>query len=96
MLKKDKQKVIGEALDEAKVKAFLDYQPYEDENTDFHILTKAYRGLPPHEFERFVDFYKESGRALNPSDNQGQTFIESISRNESHLEYVEILKAAGA
>lgn len=96
MLKKDKQKVIGETLDEAKVKAFLDFQPYDDENVDFHILTKAYRGLPPHEFERFIGFYKETGRALNPVNKQGKSFLEEISQNERHLEYVDILKAAGA
>ena len=96
MLKKDKQKVIGESLDEAKVKAFLEYQPYEDDNADFHILTKAYRGLPPHEFERFLGFYKETGRAINPSNAKGQSFLEVISQHESQQEYVEILKSAGA
>ncbi len=97
MLKKDKQKVIGEALDEAKVKAFLEYQPYEtDENADFHILTKAYRGLPTHEFERFLEYYKETGRALNPTNAEGEHFIDVISRHVSQQEYVEILKNAGA
>ena len=96
MLKKDKQKVIGEALDEAKVKAFLEYQPYEDEHSDFHILTKAYRGLPAHEFERFLDFYKEAGRTLNPINANGEHFIDVISQHQSQQEYVEILKNAGA
>lgn len=96
MLKKDKQKVIGESLDEAKVKAFLEYQPYEDDHADFHILTKAYRGLPAHEFERFIGFYKETGRALNPSNAQGQAFVDVISQHPSQQDYVEILKNAEA
>lgn len=97
MLKKDKQKVIGETLDEAKVKAFLDYEPYEnDENADFHILIKAYRGLPAHEFERFLAYYKDSGRELNPVNAKGEHFVDVISQNESQQEYVDILKSAGA
>ena len=96
MLKKDKQKVIGEALDEAKVKAFLNYEPYTDDYADYHILTKAYRGLPPHEFARFVTFYKEAGRDLNPINGKGVKFIDSISANTSHMEYIDILKQAGA
>ena len=96
MLKKDKQKVIGETLDEDKLKAFLEYQPYEDENTDFHILTKAYRGLPSHEFERFLSYYQQSGRELNPTNSEGRSFIDVISQNESQQEYVELLKRAGA
>ncbi|MDX1692636.1 MAG: PA4642 family protein [Ketobacteraceae bacterium] len=97
MLKKDKQKVIGETLDEAKVRAFLEYQPYEsEENADFHILTKAYRGLPAHEFERFLEYYREAGRELNPVNSEGERFIDMISRHENQQEYVEILKNAGA
>ena len=96
MLKKDKQKVIGVELDEDKVRAFLDYQPYEDDHADFHILTKAYRGLPPHEFERFISIYKEAGHGLNPVNAAGTSFIDSISANTSQLEYIELLKAAGA
>lgn len=96
MLKKDKEKVIGVALEEDKVKAFLDYQPYDGSNADFHILTKAYRGLPTNEFERFVEIYKAAGHDLNPSDADGNSFIDVISENERQLEYVEILKQAGA
>ncbi|MCG8312262.1 MAG: PA4642 family protein [Pseudomonadales bacterium] len=96
MLKKDKEKVIGEEIAEETLKAFLDLQPYGDENPDFHVLTKAYRGLPPHEFARFLTFYKASGRDLNPGDTQGNDFISSISMNERQQEYVEILKQAGA
>lgn len=97
MLKKDKEKVIGVALDEDKVKAFLDYKPYgEEENADFHILTKAYRGLPVNEFERFVSIYKEAGHAINPVNAEGKTFIDTITVNTQQQEYVDILKQAGA
>lgn len=97
MLKKDKEKVIGVALDEDKVKAFLDYKPYgEEENADFHILTKAYRGLPPNEFERFVAIYKEAGHELNPVNAAGTSFVDSIKVNTLQQEYVEIMNQAGA
>ena len=96
MLKKDKQKVIGETVSESTLKAFLDFQPYDDENPDFHVLTKAYRGLPPHEFERFLDIYKAAGRTLNPVNSAGTDFLSAIGENESQQDYVELLKQAGA
>ena len=43
----EKAKVIGEELDETKVAGYIDMQPSGNENADFHVLTKAYRGLPP-------------------------------------------------
>ena len=96
MLKKDKQKVIGEELPLEKLAILLELEPAQGENPDFHILTKAYRGLPAHEFERFLTLYKETGRSLNPSNSEGITFLASISQNERQQEYVALMQQAGA
>ena len=97
MLKKDKQKVIGEDLSDERVKSLLDYNPHGDINADFHVLTKAYRALRPHDFERFVAFFKEDGRDINATDKQGNTFLTIVSQHQQlGSDYVEILKAAGA
>lgn len=92
--KKDKEKVIGVAVSEATLQAFLELEPFGDDNPDFHCLTKAYRGLPPHEFERFIDIYKAAGRPLNPANAHGVEFIDSISMNEAHQEYIAIMHSA--
>ncbi|PIE41089.1 MAG: hypothetical protein CSA49_05255 [Gammaproteobacteria bacterium] len=94
MQKKDKQKVIGAALQEESVAAFLNCRPYGEENVDFHILTKAYRGLPANEFERFITLYKAAGHDLNPQDTDGNHFLDTISVNTRQQAYVDILKRA--
>lgn len=95
-LKKDKQKVIGEEINDDKVREFLSAVPYDAENADFHILTKAYRGLPPHGFEKFIQVFVEEGGDLNGTDSRGHTFLEAIKRFKRHPDYVEILERAGA
>ncbi len=95
-LRKDKQKVVGEVIDEAKVRSFLAYEPYDDVSKDFHILTKAYRGLPPEGFERFVEIFVEEGHDINAKDEHGVSFLDRIRRFKRHPEYVAILENAGA
>lgn len=92
----EKPKVIGEELDEAKVARFLDMQPANDENVDFHVLTKAYRGLPPEPFHRFLEMFVAAGRNINARNKQGRTFLASIEGNVGHLEYVDIVRRLGA
>ena len=96
MSTKDKEKVIGEDLDETKVARFLEMQPYGNENADFHVLVKAYRGLPPDAFTRFLQLFKDSGRDINAKGPKGQTLLQLASQNVRHPEYVEILQQFGA
>lgn len=96
MSSKDKEKVIGEELDATKVARFLEMQPYGDENADFHVLVKAYRGLPGEAFERFLQTFKESGRDINAKDAKGRTLLQLAAENVRHPEYVDILKNHGA
>lgn len=96
MSTKDKEKVIGEDLDTTKVARFLEMQPYGDENADFHVLVKAYRGLPAEAFERFLQLFRDSGRDINAKDAKGRTLLQLARENIRHPEYVDILKRFGA
>ncbi|HVK98688.1 MAG TPA: PA4642 family protein [Dongiaceae bacterium] len=96
MSTKDKIKVIGEDLDETKVARYLDMQPIGAENADFHVLTKAYRGLPLEAFERFLQMFRDAGRDINARDSKGRTLLQLAQENRSHLEYVDVLKKFGA
>lgn len=96
MSTKDKEKVIGEDLDTTKVARFLEMQPYGNENVDFHVLVKAYRGLPAEAFARFLQLFKDSGRDINARDPKGRTLLQLAQENVRHPEYVNILKQFGA
>ncbi len=92
----EKAKVIGEELDETKVARYLEMQPVGDENADFHVLTKAYRGLPPEPFGRFLDMFVAAGRNINAHDAQGRTFLATIIGNVGQPAYVDIARERGA
>lgn len=92
----EKPKVIGEALDESKVARYLEMQPANDENVDFHVLTKAYRGLPPEPFGRFLDMFIAAGRNINACDKHGRTFLASIVNHSGQPGYVDIVRQHGA
>ncbi len=96
MSTKDKQKVIGEELDESKVARFLEMQPEGEENADFHVLIKAYRGLPAEAFERFLELFVAKGRDVNATGNDGRTLVQVAQQHSSQPGYVEALKKHGA
>jgi len=48
-------------------------QSYGDESEDFHILLKAYRGMRPADFKRFLTFFIEAGRQPDATDKDGRT-----------------------
>ncbi len=96
MSSKDKQKVIGEELDATKVARFLEMQPVGDENADFHILTKAYRGLPVEYFDQFLTMFVEQGRDINATDKQGRTLTQIAAQHGNQPGYVDVLKKHGA
>ncbi|AUM13582.1 PA4642 family protein [Ketobacter alkanivorans] len=96
MSSKDKQKVIGEELDEAKVARFLEMQPVGDENADFHVLTKAYRGLPVDYFDQFLGLFTAQGRNINAADKQGRTLAQIAAEHGNQPGYIDVLKKHGA
>lgn len=96
MLKKDKQKVLGEVFDDARVKSFLDYQAPAGVSTDFHLLEKAYRGMNIDNFATFLTFFTDAGYNLNALNPEGQTLVQIASQHGHGGDYVTALKAAEA
>lgn len=92
----DKPKVIGEEWSDERVKSFLAIEPYQSsENADFHVLLKAYRSMRAGDFERFIGFFKESGRDINAPSKDGQTILAVISEHGRSGDYADIVKNAG-
>ena len=95
-LKKDKEKVLGEFFDDARIKSFFDYESSDTENADFHLLEKAYRGMIAENFGTFVTFFLEAGKGINETNPSGDTFLQSIKGHRQGAEYVAILEKVGA
>lgn len=88
--------VTDEWWSDERVKSFLDKLPVAGEDPDYHVLLKAYRGMVPEAFERFVGFFVEAGRNLDAPGPGGKTILQLVSEHRHGTEYAEILKKAGA
>ena len=95
-LKKDKQKVLGEVFDDARIKTFLDFPAPEGVDRDYHLLEKAYRGMKADNFETFVGFFVEAGHNLNATNPDGKTILQVISAHRQAEDYIDALTKAGA
>ena len=79
-----------------RVKTFLGMLPPEGVPADYHILLKAYRGMVPDTFARFVTFFVEAGHDINVRLDDGTTILDHISKHRKAGEYIAALEKAGA
>lgn len=90
--RKDKKKVIGEAMTDEQIRAFLVFDAEHGVDRDFHRLEKAYRALRAEDFARFVIFFKEEGGNINAQNTSGQTVANVISQHPRSQDYLTALK----
>ncbi len=95
-LRKDKEKVLGEIFDEARIATFLEYPAPAGANADFHLLEKAYRGMRGENFATFVKLFTAAGHDLNAVGAEGKTFLQTVKAHRNGEEYVIALESAGA
>lgn len=92
---KDKEKVIDEVWNEARIAEFLDAKPAAGIDADFHALLKAYQAMRAEDFEIFVGLFKGQGRDLNAQDPQGRTLLSYVREHRNSGEFVDILERNG-
>mgnify|MGYP001127215471 FL=1 len=88
--------VRDEWWSDERVQSFLELDTSHDEAPDFHILQKAYRGMVPEAFSRFIQFFIDAGRNLNEANMHGETILKIVSEHRNSGEYRKILGKAGA
>ena len=81
--------VTDEVWDDDRVKSFLKMEPYGG-NADFHVLLKAYRGMRPADFERFLTFFVAANRDLDATDDQGRTLWVIIEGHRQGLDFLTL------
>lgn len=94
-LRPDKQKVVDEVWDDARVESFLHKQPMGDETADFSVLLNAYRSMRPEDFQRFMAMYTAAGRDPAARNRRGATLRETIAGHRHGEPFRRILEAAG-
>ena len=81
--RKDKEKVLGEIFDEARIATFLEYPAPAGINADYHLLEKAYRGMRGENFGTFVKLFIEAGKDLNAIGPEGKTFLQQYEATKA-------------
>lgn len=94
--RKDKEKVLGEIFDEARIKTFFDYPAPAGINADYHLLEKAYRGMRGENFATFVKLFVEAGKDINATGPEGKSLLQVLKNHRNGEEYAQALEAAGA
>ena len=82
--------VTDEVWDDERVRQFLDMEPRGTESADFHVLLRAYRGMRPDDFERFLTFFVQAGRDLDARDRHGRTLWEIIETHRHGDKFLAI------
>lgn len=95
-LKKDKEKVLDEVWNEQRVKDFLQVQPAEDIEADFHVLLKAYQSMRLENFSEFVGFFVAENRNINATDPAGNTVLSIVQQHRRSTDYAKVLTDHGA
>lgn len=93
-LRKDKQKVLGEIFDDARIKTFLEGEPPAGIDADFHLLEKAYRGMNVENFATFVEFFVNSGHRIDAAGSDGKTLAQLLAGHRLGTDYLAVLQKA--
>jgi len=94
-LRPDKQKVIDEVWDGARVESFLHKPPMGEEPADYSVLLNAYRAMRPGDFERFMGMYAAAGRDPAARSRSGETLRDTIAGHRHAAPFLAILDRAG-
>ena len=101
-MRKDKQKVLDEVWDDARVQSFLTKSAPTQSGTalpgepDFFVLRHAYQSMRPGDFERFLERFTADGRNVGAKDGRGRTLTEVISSHAKAGPFVKLLARASA
>jgi len=85
-----------ETWSDERVQSFLAFEAPEGMPRDYYLLQKAYRGMLPDLFERFVGFFVAQGHDINTKLANGTTFLDHVSEHRRSGEFASILIDAGA
>lgn len=91
-MKKDKEKVLDEVWTEERVKSFLNLEPAEGIEHDFHVLVSAYRNMRLENFTEFLAFFKQAGRNFQATSPEGETLLDILKQHRKGAPYREALE----
>ncbi len=95
-MRKDKEKVLDEVWDDARVRSFLNVRSHSGDSDDFHCLQRAYQSMREDDFRRFLVFFTEAGRDVNATSASGETVLSIVKGHRLGGGYADALAEFGA
>jgi len=99
-MRPDKQKVIDEVWDDARVRSFLNkatptqFGEALPGEADFHLLLNAYYAMRVDDFKRFIVYYMHEGHEVNAKNENGLTLIDYLRPHKKAAPFIDALKQA--
>ncbi len=79
-MRPDKEKVVDEVWDDARIDEFLSKSPLgPGEDPDYSAVLYAYRSMRAEDFERFISRFKAQDRNVHAVGRDGKTVSEVIA-----------------
>lgn len=95
-MRPDKQKVVDEVWDDARIESFLHKGPMGDEALDYSLLLHAYRSMRVDDFARFLKLYTQAGYNLDARNRNGQSLSEVIADHAKAAPFIALLQQSQA
>lgn len=95
-MRKDKDKVLDEVWDDARVRSFLSVRSHSGDSHDFHCLLRAYQSMREEDFRRFLVFFTEAGRDVNATSATGETVLSIVRTHRLSGGFADALVEFGA
>ena len=99
-MRPDKQKVIDEIWEDARVRSFLSkatpsqFGEALPGDADFHLLLNAYYAMRVDDFKRFIVYYTREGHKVNAKNENGLTLIDYLRSHKKATPFINALKQA--
>ncbi len=84
-----------ETWSDERIQSWLGRAGASGESSDFSVLWRAYQGMRPYDFERFMQLYSAAGHDVNARSLLGETLTGIVSRHARGGVFLQILKDAG-
>lgn len=91
-MKRDKQRVEGEAWSDEHLSEYLRFRTYDGTDPDFHCLYRAYTRMNVITFARFVQLFKAQGQNLHATNQEGQSLADILRQHDQAEAYLEALE----
>ncbi|MBU6950211.1 PA4642 family protein [Hahella sp. HN01] len=88
-------KVVDEEWSDERVQGFLELEPRDESDPDYHVLRQAYEYMLARDYARFVAYFAEADRNINALSPEGETMLDRVDEHARGAEYAQILRDAG-